>query len=375
MVLVVGASFVFMVLPQAVDRIKNGVVIREAPIPSEVHRRLRVVDLHADTLLWKRDILVRGHRGHVDQERLREGNVSLQVLSVVTKSPRGLNIEKNSDRSDNIPLLAFSQLWPMRTWTSLMERALFQAEKLEAAVMGSGGSLRMIADRQDLSVFLEERRTDPDLTGVILALEGSHALEGKIENMGVLADRGFRILAPTHLFDSEWAGSQAGERKGGLTELGRLWVAEMNRRHLIIDLAHASTQTIDEVLAITSRPVMVSHTGVRSVCSNNRNLTDEQIRRIAENGGIIGVGFWKEALCDLDYRTVAKTLRHILNVGGPRAASLGSDWDGFVTTVSDAAGLPLLTDILRDEGFNDEEIRNVMGENALHFLMRELPPG
>ena len=105
-----------------------------------LHRSLFVADLHADTLMWARDFLQRGDRGHVDLPRLVEGNVALQVLTTVTRSPHGLNYESNAaDARDDITLLALVQRWPPRTWNSLTERALYQAERLDGFVARSQG--------------------------------------------------------------------------------------------------------------------------------------------------------------------------------------------------------------------------------------------
>lgn len=372
--LAILALFFFWLLPHGVDAIRNGVV-RTDPVGAvpALHERIQIVDLHADTLLWDRSLHRRGSRGHVDGPRLREGRVGLQVFSVVTKSPRGLNVDRNPSDSDNITLLAAAQRWPLKAWTSLLERALFQARKLDRTVQESGGRFAWIRRQGELRDWLERREKGEDVIGVILALEGSHSLEGKIGNLDSLEEAGFRMLAPTHLFDNDLAGSQAGEEKGGLTPLGEEWVRRMNQKHLMIDLAHASSAAIDDVLRLSTRPVLVSHTGVKAVCPSNRNLTDDQIRAIAKSGGVIGVGFWADALCEVSFRSVARTLRHLIQVGGPGVAALGSDWDGFVTTVRDAAGLGELTGVLLKEGFTDDEIRGVMGGNALGFFARELP--
>lgn len=373
-VLAFVALFIFWLLPHGVDAYANGVALKGplGPTPA-IHQQLQIVDLHSDTLLWDRSLNRRGTRGHVDGPRLREGHVGLQVFSVVTKSPRGLNVDKNPSDSDNITLLAAAQRWPLKAWTSLLERALFQAQKLDRSVQESEGRFFWIRRQDDLLKWLDRRQKGEDVIGVILALEGSHPLEGKIENLVRLEKAGYRMLAPTHLFDNDLAGSQAGEKKMGLTPLGEVWVHQMNQKHLMIDLAHASGAAIDDVLRLTKRPVLVSHTGVKAICPSNRNLTDEQIRGIAKTGGIIGVGFWKDALCEVSFQSVARTLRHLIQVGGPDVAALGSDWDGFVTTVRDASGLGELTDALQKENFSDEEIRKVMGENALNFFKRELP--
>ena len=115
-----------------------------SPQAAALHASITVADLHADSLLWGRDLTQRADRGHVDIPRLIEGNVALQVFSVVTKSPHGLNIERNDANSDDIFLLALAQRWPWRTWLSLKERALYQADRLRAMAGDSDGKFVLI---------------------------------------------------------------------------------------------------------------------------------------------------------------------------------------------------------------------------------------
>src|SRR5207248_187820 len=115
-----------------------------------LHQKLLIVDLHADSLLWDRDLLKRGSWGHVDVPRLIEGNVALQAFTVVTKTPRGLNVERNDDRTDNITLLAIAERWPLATWWSLKERALYQSRKLHDLAARSDGKLVIIKTAVDL---------------------------------------------------------------------------------------------------------------------------------------------------------------------------------------------------------------------------------
>lgn len=375
--LAAAAVSFFVVIPHEVDRRANalGPLMTEGrsyEIPA-LHASLRIADLHADTLLWDRDPLEWATRGHVDLPRLQQGNVGLQVFSVVTKSPRGQNIDRTADGSDNISVLALAQRWPPSAWYSLSGRALYQSRRLRDAVRDSGGQLRLILTRADLAKFLEDRAKDRELVGAILSIEGAHALEGDLGKLDALEAAGFRMLAPTHLFDSDLGGSQSGTGKGGLTELGRRWVAEMDRRRLIIDLAHASARTIDDVLALSSRAPLVSHTGVKGTCDNNRNLSDGQLRAVAAKGGLIGIGFWTEAVCAPDLAAVSRALRHAISVAGLGHVALGSDWDGFVTAAIDSAHMGWLTAKLVEDGFSEEEIRRVTGENALDFFARELP--
>src|SRR6185436_1243046 len=109
-----------------------------------LHETLGVVDLHADSLLWGRDLLRRSERGHVDVPRLIEGNVALQVFAASTKSPRHLNIERNDDRSDDVVLLALALGWPPATWRRLLPRALHMAARADSMAARSGGAFRVI---------------------------------------------------------------------------------------------------------------------------------------------------------------------------------------------------------------------------------------
>ncbi len=370
----VALGIFFYAVPRYVDASHNtltGAV--RATETSELHRRLIVADLHADSLLWDRDLLKENHWGHVDIPRLIKGNVALQAFSVVTKTPRGLNIERNSAASDNIRLLSFAQRWPPRTWTSLQQRALYQAEKLHDFAARSNGALVIIKSRAELEAYLAKRRTQSGVTAGWLTIEGAHALEGELANLDALYQAGFRMIAPTHLADSEIGASASGESQRGLTLIGEKWVAEMERRNMIIDLAHASPQTIDDVLRLAQRPVIVSHTGVKGACNNNRNLSDAQIKRIAQNGGLIGIGFWSNATCGTDIAAIVKSIRYAVKIAGIEQVALGSDWDGYVATPIDAAGIGAITAALQKASFDETPIRNIMGENVVRFLSRALP--
>ena len=112
---------------------------------------------------------------------------------------------------------------------------------------------------------------------------------------------------------------------------------------------------------------MVSHTGLRSVCDSNRNLSDDQVRRIAQAGGIIGIGFWPEVNCGQGIDPIVKSLRRAIEVAGVDHVALGSDWDGFVSTAIDASGVGFLTGSLLKQSFTEEEVRKLMGENAIQL--------
>lgn len=340
-----------------------------------LHRDLWIADLHADSLMWNRPLEERHAAGRVDLPRLLEGGVALQAFTIVSKTPWGMNVHENSDSSDMLTLLLVAQRWPPRTWTSLLERALYQAERLHASARRSQGTFRVIVDRAQLELYIEQRRTNPHLTAGWLGVEGAQVLEGKLENVRRLYDAGVRMMSPSHFFDTEVGGSAHGERKGGLTAFGRQVLAEMERLGMVVDLAHASEQTIGDVLRLARQPVLFSHTGVAGTCPSPRNLSDAVIDAAAAAGGLIGVAFFEGATCGDDVASVVRAIRYVAGRVGAEHVALGSDFDGFVRTPFDAAGLPALTQGLLDAGFSQSDIREIMGLNVLRLLRRALPAG
>jgi microsomal dipeptidase-like Zn-dependent dipeptidase len=176
------------------------------------------------------------------------------------------------------------------------------------------------------------------------------------------------------MFDNDVAGSSSGLRKGGLTPFGRAVVARIDSLGGVIDLAHASRATIDDVLSLTTRPVVVSHTGLASTCPGPRNIPDDVAARIAQRGGLIAIGFWKQAVCGKDARAIARAIHHAIDVAGVDHVALGSDFDGGVAMPFDAAHIAMLTSALLEEGLTRDQIRRVMGENEKAFLLATLPP-
>lgn len=368
---------VFFTLPNLLDRRMNTVAqpgpYQAGASATDLHKTLFVADLHDDALLWQRDLLERHDYGHSDLPRLLEGHVGLQVFSTVTKTPRGINYEKNDSDSDNITLLAMARRWPARTWHSLLERALYQGEKLEDAARRSNGKLVLVRTRGDLEGFLAAWQKDPQRVAAILATEGLHPLEGKLENVDRLYDAGFRITGLTHFFDNEIGGSAHGMEKGGLTRFGRRVIARLEEKHMVVDLAHASRALIDDVLKIAERPVLVSHTGVEGTCKGPRNLTDDHIKRIAATGGVIGIGYWDAAVCDTSVDAIVKAIRYTADRAGVQHVALGSDFDGTVHTPFDTSGLALLTEGLQKAGFSQDDIAAIMGGNVRRLLLANLP--
>jgi microsomal dipeptidase-like Zn-dependent dipeptidase len=211
------------------------------------------------------------------------------------------------------------------------------------------------------------------VTAGLLAIEGAHALDGDPAKVEIVADAGFRMMSPSHFFDNAFGGSAHGLVKGGLTRPGREMVERMEARGMLVDVAHASAATIDGILAIAGRPVVASHTGVRGVADNARNLTDAQLRGIADSGGVVGVGFWPTACGGEDVGSIVRSIRYAVGVAGVEHVALGSDFDGAVPEPFDVTGLVQLTDALLEAGLADDDIAKVMGGNVRRLLADALP--
>ena len=377
-VLIVAAGAFFGLAPGMTERSLNKIDGKPLAAVSDharaLHKTLTIVDLHSDTLLWQRSLLTRAGRGHVDLPRLEDGNVALQVFSSVTKTPKGQNYDANGGDTDNITALTIAQLQPVRTWTSLLERSLWHAEKLHRAVADADGALRAVAAPADIDALLAARAAKARPVGAMLSIEGLQDLEGDIGNLDKLYAAGFRMAGLAHFFDNDVAGSMHGLKKYGLTPLGRKVVPRMEELGMIVDIAHCSRTCVADILKIARRPVVSSHGGVQATCQVNRNLSDAQIRGVAATGGLIGIGYWDAAICDTSPASIAKAMKHVRDLVGIQYVALGSDYDGGTTVRFDTSKLVQVTQALIDAGFTDDEIRAAMGGNAIRVLRAGIAP-
>ena len=375
--------FIFLLIAYAAARVIAPPLIEKSanknlsytalPVSAEakaLHDKLIVMDWHADTLLWQRDFLEASERGQVDLPRLKKGGMNIQMLTTVTKAPAGMNVGSNSaDTRDNITLLAILQGWPVKTWSSIFERAIYQAEKLDSIALRSEGSVNFIKSKADLALHMSR---DDDALAVLLGAEGAHPLEGKFANIDRLYEAGFRMIGLTHFFDNALGGSLHGVSGSGLTDFGRAVVKRLDELEVIIDLAHASEKMATEVTMLSNRPQVVSHTGLKGHCDTPRNFNDDLMKSIAAKGGLIAVGMWDTAICDPTPTGIASALIYGINLVGADHIALGSDWDGSVEAMS-ADALPQITQALLNAGVSESDIAKVMGENSRRFLQDWLP--
>lgn len=373
-VLIFLALIFFLFVPQYIDRSKNKST-RQGPFPKTTWYDSIpfIADLHCDALLWNRNFLKEHTYGHVDLPRMQKSNMAFQAFTIVSKVPRGINIEHNDDRSDQIGLLSFAQLQPPANWFSVKKRALYQANALHEFAERSDGKFRVIKSKADMKHFLFDRTIDRTLSSGMLGLEGAHCLENDLSNLDEFYKAGIRYIGLTHFFDNEWAGSAHGLIKGGLTPQGIKLLKRMEELSIAVDLAHSSQNTIEDVLKQFRGAVLVSHTGVRGVCDNQRNLSDEQLFKIGERNGLVGVGLWETAVCGTDAASTAKTIKYIADRIGVDKVALGSDWDGAFEMHFDVTGTPLIVTELLNLGFSRTDTEKIMGGNIRDFFLKNLP--
>jgi membrane dipeptidase len=329
-----------------------------------VHRAATPIDLHSDTTkflargydIWKRhepSWLVRGIGGHVDVPRMREGNLCGQFFSMWTfpKPEAGCFAEVN--RQIDALLQAAQQQPGLRLCRSADEVTAARGRGEVAALLGIEG-------------------------GQCLGGPGAKPLSA-LERLTALAERGVRYLGLLH-FSSNALGFPAmgwgQDHSLGLTPLGCEVVDACARLGILVDLAHINRRGFFEVVARRPGPLLVSHTGVVGVTPHWRNIDDEQVRAIADSGGVVGVIFAPRYLGQDSLDGVVAHLAHLVRVAGEDAVALGSDFDGFVRPVrnlTSPADLPGLTEALLRAGQPARVVHKILGDNVLRML-RAAPP-
>lgn len=315
-----------------------------------MHGDALVVDGHVDTPLRMLDDGVdvgrRGDSTHVDLPRMRTAGLDA----------------------------AFFAAWVDPAFAP--DRAFDRAAALLGAVADAA------AVHPDLAGFAEDADGVRAVAGggrvaLLAGVENGQALEGRVENVERLRALGARYLTLTWMNSNELGDAGGGEaRHGGLTPLGREVVAEMERVGMLVDLSHAAPSTVDDVLALARRPVVVSHACTEVRGPHPRNLTDDQIRAVAATGGLVGIAFMPGYLdpdrpADVEWTAIVDHLERVIEVAGPAHAALGSDFDGVPRLPIGMAGvqdLPRVVDELERRGCRGAELAMVLGGNWLRMI-------
>ncbi|MNS31141.1 Membrane dipeptidase [compost metagenome] len=301
-----------------------------------LHRRLTVVDGHADTLTLVVDeghpFVTGGGAHHIDLPRLRQAGMGIQTLTCWNEP-------------EHIGLPAFARA---------MEKigAFYQAQRQ--------AGLRLVTERAHLDV--------PEL-GFILSLEDAAPCMGSIRHLEALYAIGVRMIGLTWNGRNEIAdGVGVGAKPGGLTDVGRQLVEHMQTLGIVVDLSHIAEIGFWDVLEVSTKPVACSHSNAKAVHEHRRNLTDAQIKAIADQGGVIGICF-APAFLSPDNPGIEDVIRHIdhmCEIAGPHVVGLGSDFDGIANVpvgLEDVSKVPMLTAALLARGYSEADLELMLGGN------------
>lgn len=362
----------------------------------KLHQDALVADLHNDTVLRMVeegfDFSVRDTSGHADLPRLKEGGVDLQVFAC------WLDTDTPAERCKDTVDVHLDSLYAQ------IER---NPEKI--AICTTADEAENIITSGRIAAFL--------------AIENGVALADNLDNLNHFYNRGVRYMTLTHVKSSDWCESSSDTTRlsfHGLSDFGKEVVKRMNELGMIVDISHASPAVVEEVLKISSDPVIASHSCVYALCDHDRNLTDEQIGAIASKGGVIGVNFYEGYLSqefkdledafekehkaeidsveklykgtdswrkerrklyaplseqldklDIDISTVVDHIDYIVKLVGPDYVGLGSDFDGvhrLPEGLEDCSKLPNITRELVSRGYSKTNIRKILGGNFMRVF-------
>jgi membrane dipeptidase len=323
----------------------------------DLFRSSDTIDLHLDSFIWKRVFgydLNRKHRGglfgrsffgHVDFPTVRQCGLGGATWSITT----------NPARSSRGRLRAFEK----------------NLRVLRALLDGAPGIAHVRTARD-----FHAARTAGDHAAFI-GIQGGNALDESLDALDLIADRSILRVTLIHLTSSRLGASSApgSSRGAGLTDFGRGYVERLNEMRVGVDLAHISRKGFFDAVEVhdKTQPLMVTHTGLAGVYAHWRNITDEQLRAVADTGGTVGVMLHASYLGrrGVTVGTVADHLARIVATVGEDHASIGTDYDGAITPPKDLPGLwalPRLVQEMLDRGWSDERIRKILGGNALRVI-------
>jgi membrane dipeptidase len=313
-----------------------------------IHERAFVFDLHNDVL----EKVVDGYQLGVhhafnqsDLPRFERGGVDAQMLSVWAD--------------------------PAQYSVAPYARALQMIDSFQVQLQRNPTTLGQARTTAEINQLVAEGR----FAGV-LGVEGGHAIEDDITKLMNLYDLGARYMTITWNNSTSWATAAADPQSAtkGLSPFGVQVIRTMDSLGIIIDVSHTGIKTIEDILAITTHPIIASHSGARALRNHYRNLTDAQIVSIAQTGGVIGVVFYPPFLSatgSADIGTVIDHIDYIKNLVGIDHLAIGSDFDGIEVTpvgLEDVSKLPALTLALLKRGYSVGDVRKILGENYLRVF-------
>ena len=362
----------------------------------DIHYSALVVDTHSDSLAWPTrhgvDIGQRQDETHMDLPRMREGNQNVQFFACFA-APSWIEKKKvvqvTLDYMDSFHTL-------MRDYPDQIEQAT------------TADDVRRITDAGKLAG--------------ILCVEGGHSIDDDLSILRMYHRLGARYMTLTWNNTNNWGDGVLDEpRHGGLNHFGKEVVREMNRLGMLVDISHVAPATFWDAIATTTKPVIASHSSAKAICAAPRNLEDNQIKAVADNGGVIGVNYeitfvgeayrvakahlddekteavkraekdhpqdsdgLENALREIDdlqeekvtelskphYTEIVDHIDHMVSVAGVDHVGLGSDFDGATMPegMEDCTKVPLITHELIRRGYSEGDIHKILGENFMRVM-------
>jgi membrane dipeptidase len=364
-----------------------------APRARDLHDQAIVIDAHGDTaqrLIFEKtfDMGRRNGEGSIDIPRMREGGLDALFFSVWM--PGSI------------------------TGPTAVKRALEQVEQVREAARRHPNDLLLATSVADIRRAAAERKI-----AALLGMEGGHMIDGNLELLRRFVSLGVRYLTLTHSLNTTWADS-SGDKPvhNGLTPFGRDVVRELNRLGVMVDVSHASDKTFYDAIEVSTAPVIASHSSCRAISASPRNLTDEMLRALAKDGGVVMINYHAPFLSEelrvaprsaalrarseaaskacgddeacsiraseritheamrsgelptVTWEKVVEHIDHAIKVAGVDHVGLGSDFDGATMPLGleDVSKLPKITDALLKKGYSEQDVRKILGENLLRVM-------
>lgn len=325
---------------------------------NEVEKKLHVIDLHCDTItsLYKKDEKLIKNNGHIDIHRLIKNGYLMQCFAIFLHQGKE-NIDTSFEK--------YYEYYLKET----QENSLY---------------LKRVYNYKDLMSAKSENKV-----GALLTIEEGEILHGKLEKLEELYSKGVRMITLTwnypnclgepnvDLAKEIISFNSLKPNKNGLTEFGKQVVKKMNELGMIIDVSHLSDQGFYDVISLSNKPIVASHSNARSICNVVRNLTDEMILLLHKNGGVMGINYCADFVSENkgnQIKDIVKHIKHIKDLGCIDNISLGSDFDGIDTPngLSDCGKIDLLYEELISNGFNQKEIEKIFYKNFLRVMKNVL---